>query len=78
MKNLFHNWNFARVLRLVIGGAFLAAGISSGEWIAFVAGGIFSIQGLFGLGCCASGCATVPPNRTSTTGVQEVNYEEVH
>lgn len=77
MKNLFRNWDSARVLRLVLGGAFLAAGVSSGEWIAYVAGGIFSIQALFGLGCCATGCAIVPPNSKVVGGVQDVDYEEV-
>lgn len=77
MRYLFRNWNAARVLRLVLAGSFLAAGISEGELLAYIAAAVFGVQAIFNVGCCGTSCATPRTNRKSVGVVQEVDYEEV-
>jgi hypothetical protein len=78
MGKLLRNWNFARVLRLVLAGAFLGAAVSSGEWIAYVVAAVFGLQAILNVGCCGSACAVPPVNRKAGTLVQDTDYEEVH
>lgn len=78
MNHLFRDWSAARWLRLVLAGVFLAAAISEGEMLAYVAAAWFGIQAIFGLGCCSMACATPPANRKPDGFVKEVEYEEVH
>ena len=77
MKDLLRNWNFPRALRLILAGAFLWAGISSGEWLPYMAAGIFGLQAIFNVGCCGAACAAPPMNRKTDALVQEVDYDEV-
>ncbi|MBX2981786.1 MAG: hypothetical protein WBB32_14600 [Flavobacteriales bacterium] len=77
MRDLLQNWNFPRVLRLVLAGAFLGAGISSGEWLPYVAAGILGMQAIFNVGCCGAACAVPPVNRKANGLVQEVDHVEV-
>lgn len=78
MNGLLRNWNFARVLRIVLAGAFLGAAVSSGEWVAYVVAGMFVLQAIFNVGCCGASCAAPPVNRNAGNIVQETDYEEVH
>ncbi len=78
MGELLRNWNFPRVLRLVLAGAFLGAALSSGEWIAYLIAAVFGVQAIFNVGCCGPACATPPANRRTDPLVQETEYEEVH
>lgn len=78
MGGLLRNWNFARVLRLVLAGAFLGAAISSGEWVAYVVAVVFGLQAIFNMGCCGSSCAAPRVNRKPGNVVQGTDYEEVH
>lgn len=78
MGKLLRNWNFARVLRLVLAVAFFGAAVSSGEWIAYVVAAVFGLQAILNVGCCGSACAAPPVNRKAGTLVQDTDYEEVH
>lgn len=78
MGGLLRNWNFARVLRLVLAGAFLGAAVASGEKVAYVVAAIFGLQALLNTGCCGTSCAATPVNRKPGNIVQETDYEEVH
>lgn len=78
MSGLLRNWNFARVLRLVLAGAFLGAAVSSGEWVAYVVAAMFGLQAIFNVGCCGSACAAPRVNQKAGNVVQETDYEEVH
>ena len=78
MRRLLSNWNFARVLRLVLALVFLGAAIFGGEPIAYVAAGVIGLQAILNVGCCGSTCIAPPLNRKAGNVVQEVDYEEVH
>ena len=78
MKDLLSNWNFARLLRLVLAGAFLGAAVSSGEWVAYVVAAVFGLQAILNVGCCGTSCAATPADPKTGNIVQEVDYEELH
>lgn len=77
MSGLLRNWNFARLLRLALGGAFLGAAISGGESAAYVVAAVFGLQAILNVGCCGSACIAPPVNRKADHVVQNVDYEEV-
>lgn len=77
MRDLFRNWTTSRVLRLVFAGVFLAAGISEGETLAYIAAAVFGLQAVLNVGCCGAACAAPPVNRKADVLVQEVDYDEV-
>ena len=78
MSGRLRNWNFTRVLRLMLAGAFLGAAVSSGEWVAYVVAAVFGLQSIFNVGCCGASCSTPPVNRMARNVVQDTDYEEVH
>lgn len=77
MGKVFHDWNFARALRLALAVAFLGAAIVGGEWIAYAFAGIFGLQAIFNVGCCGAACVPRPKNPMADPLVQEVTYEEI-
>ncbi|MFH6967199.1 hypothetical protein [Flavobacterium sp. FlaQc-28] len=76
MKNYLRNWNFMRVLRLVLGIFIIVQGIMAKEWLLIGLGGLFSLMPLMNIGCCGtSGCNT--PISKSNKKVEDITYEEV-
>lgn len=74
--NYLKQWNFMRLLRLVIGIAILIQGIQTGEWIWIAAGAVFSLMPLLNIGCC--GTTTCAPTRSKPGRSEEtISYEEV-
>ncbi len=73
---MLSNWNFSRILRLVLGGIILIEGIRSGEFLFILVGGIFTLMPLFNVGCCTTAC-TPRPNRFTAPTDDDVSYEEV-
>ncbi|MDR2206714.1 MAG: hypothetical protein LBE36_11245 [Flavobacteriaceae bacterium] len=62
------NWNFMRLLRLLLGIAIIVQGVVSREWIFTFIGVLFSLMPLLNIGCCGvSGCdLPVSKNRKKT------------
>ncbi len=57
MKNYLKNWNFMRVLRLVMGAYIIFIGIEESNVWFIALGGLFSLMPLLNIGCCGvSGC----------------------
>ena len=77
MEKLLLNWNIARVLRLVLAGVFLAAGISRGDTIAYVAAAVFGLQAIFNVGCIGASCAPASKMVHGEIDVKDNSYEEV-
>jgi hypothetical protein len=73
---ILSNWNFSRILRLILGGIILVEGIRSGEFFFILVGGIFTLMPLFNVGCCNTACA--PRNsRFKAPTNDDISYEEV-
>lgn len=59
---LFRNWNFVRILRLIMGVAIIVMGIQQQQTMMAVLGGLFSLLAIFNAGCTAQGC-NYPPSQ---------------
>lgn len=76
MDNLFKNWNFARLLRLLMGIFLVVEALKSGMWFLVVIGAVFVAMPLLNIGCCNTGkCSVVKPSSKKTN--DEIEYEEI-
>ena len=56
MKNtLLKNWNWMRIVRLLLGVAILVSGIAELDYLAITVGIIFTVLPIFNISTCASG-----------------------
>jgi hypothetical protein len=72
------DWNFFRIIRLVLGIAALGQAIILGEWLLAFAGALIAGMALANIGCGPAGCA--PRYRTPEQHKQplnEITYEEL-
>jgi hypothetical protein len=75
---LTKDWNFFRIIRLVLGIAALGQAIILGEWLLAIAGALIAGMALANIGCAPSGC--YPRYTTPEQGKQsleEITYEEL-
>jgi len=75
-QTILSNWNFFRVLRLLIGIAVIVQAIIANDALFGFAGLIFSTMALFNASCCGyGGCNTTIPEKNASK--QEISFEEV-
>lgn len=69
---MLKNWNFLRVLRLVLGIFILVQGVTTWEIPFIILGAVFTAMPLFNVGCCGtSACANgncYVPTKVNTDG----------
>ncbi|HRO76100.1 MAG TPA: hypothetical protein PLP27_08150 [Crocinitomicaceae bacterium] len=76
MKEFLKNWNFTRILRLVLGIFIIGQGIADRNWIFIALGILFSLMPLLNIGCCGvSGCDTAVPKQNQK--IEDITYEEI-
>lgn len=75
MKNFLHHWNFARIVRMLLGIFIIIQGIFTGNWLTVTLGALFSLMPLLNIGCCTT--ATCAPNNRKRK-MEDITYEEVH
>ena len=77
MKNiLLNNWNFFRILRLILGVVIIVQNIYAKNWLMSLLGLLFAYTALFNIGCCGSSeCYT--SSKPSLNNKKEIEYEEV-
>lgn len=69
------NWNWVRIVRLLIGLAAITQGLLQQEWVLIAAGLLVAAMAILNWGCCGNtGCAIMP--RTKTKNKEDI-YEEV-
>jgi magnesium-transporting ATPase (P-type) len=54
------NWNFMRIVRLVLGIAIIVQSVLVKDWGMTVVGILFTSMPIFNIGCCANGGCWVP------------------
>jgi len=73
---LFKNWNFMRILRLVMGIFIITQGILSNEWSFLLMGSLLSLLAAFNIGCCGTTACSMPtPKHKDLT--KDITYEEL-
>ncbi len=75
-KSLFTNWNWVRLLRLVLGLALIVQGMIVRDVIAGLAGFLFSGMAVFNIGCCGPACNVGV--RKKTRDNVPIVYEEIN
>jgi hypothetical protein len=70
------NWNFMRIVRLVLGIAIIVQSVFVKDWGMTVVGILFTSMPIFNIGCCANGGCSVPLKH-SKPKTEEITYEEV-
>lgn len=75
-STIFNNWNFFRILRLILGIIIIFESIYSKDWQMTIVGLLFVGLALFNIGSCgAGGCYT--STKLSENNKKEIKYEEV-
>jgi len=75
-KTIFRNWNFMRVVRLVMGIVILVESVILRDALLGIAGLLFSSMAIFNVGCGGTGgCYTPTKKRAEDT--KAIIYEEV-
>jgi len=76
LENIRSNWNFMRIIRLILGLIVIGQSIVMKDVLFGIAGAVFLFMALFNQGCCSTGtCAPVVKNRQNKK--EETSYEEV-
>lgn len=77
INTFISNWNFSRLLRLVLGIVFLIQAFQSNSYMVGAFGVLLLFQAATNQGCCGtSGCNISKKNNTDTT-LNDVQFEEV-
>ena len=76
MYSIMNNWNFLRIIRLLLAVFITIEGGRSGDYLMLTMGLLFFGMALLNKGCCARGICT--NQITSKDSEKEVVYEEVH
>ncbi len=76
MKTILQNWNFMRILRLVLGAAILVQGIVARDAISIILGVAFAGMAVANVGCCGTGSCAISP-RIPKNKTEDIHYEEV-
>ena len=74
MRAILTNWNFVRIIRLILGGVILVQGIVGKDIISIVFGILFGGMAVLNIGCCGAGCSV---NFRSENKRKIINYEEL-
>ena len=59
-NRMLSNWTLSRILRVIIGIVIIGMAISRADMINGIVGTIFTVMGIFDIGCCGSGACYTP------------------
>lgn len=70
------NWNFMRVLRLIMGIAIVVQAVMAKDALFGLAGLLLTGMAIFNVGCCGTGGCNTPAKKNAET-TKDITYEEV-
>lgn len=76
-QTLLGNWNFMRVIRLVLGIFIIVQAAMIKDWTMGLLGVFFTALPVLNIGCCGTGACTTPPKKNVETNTKDISYEEV-
>lgn len=76
-QSVSSNWNFFRMLRLLMGLAIVGQAIGNRDFLFGLAGLMFSGMAIFNIGCCGSAGCKVSPHKSAITA-KDIVFEEIH
>ena len=75
--SLTHNWNVARIMRLVLGGMIFYQGYLTNQNGVMIMGRFFTLFSLFTSGCCGTVCNTKSEKANTKDLNEQITYEEI-
>lgn len=76
MNRILKNWDFARIVRLLLGVLVIIYSISSKDYVFIVLGGLLLVQAIMNISCCGSaGCYTESKHKENIYGDQIKKYK---
>ena len=75
--NLLQNWNFMRIIRLVIGGYAMIEAFRGQDTLMGLLGFVLLGMAILNVGCGAQGCG-IPIQKSNQEEPEELSYEEIH
>lgn len=76
-ETLFQNWNFMRLLRLVLGIYIAVQAIETLSILSGVVAVFFLFQAVTNIGCCGSNGCAVPTKNSNSDKTEEIEFEEI-
>ena len=76
MNRILNNWNWARLLRLLLGVGATIQGFLQKEYVLALAGIFLSYMAVANIGCCGTGTCHVDYKKEKQTS-KDIEYEEV-
>ena len=76
-ETLFTGWNFMRFLRLGFGIFFVVQAIQTHDTLTGGVGAFFLFTAVTNTGGCGGGSCAAPVNKSNSTEIEEISYEEV-
>jgi hypothetical protein len=77
LTNLLQNWNFMRIIRLVIGGYALIEAFKGQDTLMGLLGFVLVGMAVLNVGCGTQGCG-IPMQKSNLPVNDDVEYEEIH
>ena len=74
--NILSNWNFSRIVRLIIGAVIVFEAVNSGDPLIGLGGLFFIGMALFNVGCCGACGCYIPLKKTAVVS-EDISYEEI-
>ena len=74
---LLSNWNFMRVIRLVLGLFIMVQAALVKDWTMGLLGVFFTALPVLNIGCCGTGGCATPPEKNRKPDTKDITYEEV-
>lgn len=76
-ETLLTDWNFMRILRLVLGIYIAIQAIETLSLLSGIVAVFFLFQAITNTGCCGSNGCEIPQKKSNGKKIEEVEYEEV-
>lgn len=78
MKSIvFSNWNFFRIVRLVLGFVIIGQAVVMKDVIFGIAGLLFSVMAILNVACCGVGGCNVATPIKNVQKTEETTFEEI-
>lgn len=78
MKEYFKNWDFIRVIRLILGILMIIQGVHTDDLMFISLGLLFSLMSVFNIGCCTSGkCQIAVRKNTEDNTMENITFKEI-
>jgi hypothetical protein len=78
LSTLKQRWDFARILRLIVGVTVVGQAFIMQELLLGIGGAMLTTMAVLNIGCCGiQGCSVNTPKDTERVKLEETNFEEV-